>query len=210
MTVPFDKQAFLALFADYNAAIWPMQIVAYGIGVLSLIALALGHPLRERVVLASLAMMWAWNGAAYHFGFFSTINPAAIWFGTFFLIQAALLGWAALVQGAIRLEPTRDWRTIVALATIAYALVIYEFLGVQAGHGLMRGPLFGVAPCPTTIFTLGVLLLARGQMTPWLAAIPLIWAAIGTSAAVMLGVPEDYGLAVSALLFVLLPLSKTA
>jgi uncharacterized membrane protein YjjB (DUF3815 family) len=53
-------------------------------------------------------------------------------------------------------------------------------------------PLFGVAPCPTTIFTLGMLLLSNASWR--LFAIPLVWSIIGGSAAVLLGVPQDYGL----------------
>jgi hypothetical protein len=50
------------------------------------------------------------------------------------------------------------------LLFIIYALLIYELLGYWAGHGLMAGPMLRVAPCPTTIFTIGVLLLARGSL----------------------------------------------
>jgi hypothetical protein len=61
----------------------------------------------------------------------------------------------------------------------------------------MNGPLFGIAPCPTTIFTIGVLLMASDRLTLWLSIIPIAWALIGTSAALFLGVPEDLGLAVA-------------
>lgn len=57
--------------------------------------------------------------------------------------------------------------------------------------------MFGVAPCPTTIFTLGVLMLARQSASMWLAAIPIAWALIGSTAAVLLGVREDLGLLAS-------------
>jgi hypothetical protein len=56
---------------------------------------------------------------------------------------------------------------------------------------------FGVAPCPTTIFTFGVLLMTVRPLPWWFVALPLIWAAIGSTAAVMLAVPEDLGLLVS-------------
>jgi hypothetical protein len=53
-------------------------------------------------------------------------------------------------------------------------------------------PLFGVAPCPTTIFTLGMLLLSNASWR--LFVIPLFWSAVGGSAALLLAVPQDYGL----------------
>ena len=53
-------------------------------------------------------------------------------------------------------------------------------------------PVFGVAPCPTTIFTLGMLLPSNAAWP--LFVIPLVWSVIGGSAAVLLVVPQDYGL----------------
>jgi hypothetical protein len=57
--------------------------------------------------------------------------------------------------------------------------------------------MFGVAPCPTTIFTIGILLLARGRWVVWLSIIPLLWSAIGLAAALQLGIPQDFGLPVA-------------
>lgn len=39
-------------------------------------------------------------------------------------------------------------------------------------------------------------------MTRWLLAVPLLWTVVGGSAAVMLSVPQDYGLIVAGLLVV--------
>jgi hypothetical protein len=73
-------------------------------------------------------------------------------------------------------------------------MVVYSLIGVMAGHGWPRAPMFGVAPCPTTIFTFGVHMLATPSVPWWLVAIPVIWAVVGSTAAVLLGVPEDLGL----------------
>lgn len=59
--------------------------------------------------------------------------------------------------------------------------------------------MFGVAPCPTTIFTFGLLLLTRGPVPLRLLVIPLLWALVGASAALHLGVREDLGLVVTGL-----------
>lgn len=55
-------------------------------------------------------------------------------------------------------------------------------------------PLFGIAPCPTTIFTIGILLLGPWHVARWLLLIPVLWTIIGGSAALLLNVPQDYGL----------------
>jgi hypothetical protein len=60
--------------------------------------------------------------------------------------------------------------------------------------------MFGVAPCPTTIFTFGLLLWTRGRVPGWLLAVPTLWALIGFTAALTLGILEDTGLLVAGLL----------
>lgn len=37
--LPFTREAFVAVFADYNAAVWPVQVLAYGLGLVMLVAL---------------------------------------------------------------------------------------------------------------------------------------------------------------------------
>jgi hypothetical protein len=89
---------------------------------------------------------------------------------------------------------------LLGLVLIAYATVGYTGLGYFLGHTWPSLPIFGVAPCPTTIFTFGALMLASGPLPLWLVAIPIVWAGIGASAAVLLNVPEDLGLLISGLL----------
>ncbi len=78
-----------------------------------------------------------------------------------------------------------------------FALAVYPLLGWLAGHGWPRAAVFGVAPCPTVIFTFGVLLLLEGGAPLYLAAIPLLWSLAGGSAVFLLGIPEDASLLVA-------------
>jgi hypothetical protein len=87
----------------------------------------------------------------------------------------------------------------MGLAFTLFAMVLYPLLGWLAGHGWPRSPVFGVTPCPTAIFTWGLLLLVHGRTPLRLTVIPLIWSLIGGSAAWLLKVPEDASLPVAAL-----------
>ncbi len=194
---PFTIAQFFAVFADYNTAIWPLQIVAYGLGGLAVIALWLKGPLAKQVIYSVLAIMWALNGVGYHFLFFAEINPAANTFAAFFLLQSILFATSVVIPNDLRFEIRPTFRSFAALLIIVYALLFYEILGHWADHGLMLGPLFGVAPCPTTIFTIGMLLLARGMWVVWLSIIPILWSLIGLAAAFQLGVPEDLALPIA-------------
>ncbi len=60
-----------------------------------------------------------------------------------------------------------------------------------AGHGWPRTPLSGVAPCPTAIFTIGILLLADRRTPLHLVAIPLLAALYCGTTAWLLNLPED-------------------
>ena len=53
-----------------------------------------------------------------------------------------------------------------------------------------RTPTFGV-PCPTTLFTVGILMMST-PMYRRLLVIPLLWTFIGGSAALLLGVTTDF------------------
>ena len=197
MTAPFTIEQFLGVFAAYNYAIWPIQILACGLGLIAVSALWFRTTLAAQLILSILALMWAVNGVGYHFLFFAEINPLAKGFAAFFVLQSILFAVCVLVPSDLRFEMRRNFRSAAALSFIVYALLIYELLGCWAGHGLMAGPLFGVAPCPTTIFTIGMLLLARGGWVVWLSIIPLLWSLVGLAAALQLGIPEDFGLPVA-------------
>jgi Family of unknown function (DUF6064) len=199
MRIPFTIEQFLDVFARYNEAIWPAQIGAYALGALALLLALRGRGRPGKAVPLLLAGAWLFVGAAYHIAFFAPVNPVARLFGAGFLVQAALFAWVGL-RGRLAFGWSGTARAAVGLALVAYAMVLYPLLGAMSGHGYPRAPVFGVTPCPTTIFTFGVLLLAEGAVPAWLLVLPGLWAVLGVSAAVQLGVREDLGLVVAALL----------
>ena len=197
MNLPFTVDEFFAVFERYNLAIWPAQVMAYAAAAIAL-GLALFRPGRsaDRTVLFVLAAFWTGMGAGYHLTFFRAINPLALPAGVLFVVQGALLVLAT-VRGSLSFPRRLDAHAILGLAFVAYAMIAYPLLGASAGHRFPRSPVFGVAPCPTTIFTFGLLLLARGRVPGWLLPIPLAWSMVGLSAALQLGVSEDLGLPVA-------------
>lgn len=195
--MPFTAAQFFDVFAAYNAAVWPAQIAAYLLAVGLLLAIARGGPFVARFVLAVLATAWLGMGVVYHFVYFAKINSLAPAFGVAFIVQSLLLAASAATRHPPTFAYRRDLQTIAAVCLILYSAAVYPWLGYRAGHGGMQGPMLGVAPCPTTIFTFAMLMLMRP--TPWwLAVIPTTWAAVGTAAAIGFGVPEDFGLPAAA------------
>ena len=154
--LPFGRQEFLEVFGRYNIAVWPAQLLLYAVA-LVIVALILRRE-RRSVVVALLATLWLWTGVVYHLLFFSEINPAARYFGIAFIAQAVLL-----LATDRRQTASGEWGTPIARSTgkvlIAYALVGYPLIGSLAGQTYPTVVTLGL-PCPTTIFTIGVLLIA--------------------------------------------------
>jgi Family of unknown function (DUF6064) len=192
MTPPFTPEQFFRVFADYNLAVWPAQLLLYALGVLLALRAYRGGAGAARPITQGLALLWAWMGAAYHLVFFRPINPAAVVFGVAFIGQAALFGaWGYRARSDVgEVQGAAAWWGTVLLA---YALLGYPLLGWALGHRYPANPTFGV-PCPTTIATLGLLLWLRKAAPWWLLPIPLLWVVVGTSAAFSFGMWEDLGL----------------
>ncbi len=197
MTLPFTEAQFIGVFAAWNTAIWPLPAVALAAGFGAVFLLLTRLRWRDATIAAILGAFWLINGIGYHWLFFAEINRAAILFGGLFVVAGLLF----IVEGTIRRRLVFDraagGRALAAAALIGYALAAYPLLGLLITHPYPHTPLFGVTPCPTTIFTIGLLLFARHPQ-PWLiAAVPLAWCLVGGFAAIVLGVPEDWALFVA-------------
>jgi len=196
--LPFTAEEFFAVFSDYNESVWPMQWVLTAVAIAVLLLSFSRAAWRDRGVCVSLAGLWAWTAIAYHLVHFSRINPAAYLFGIAFLVQASLFLWWAGSNRRVALSFRLDLRGILGALIAAYALIAYPLLSSSLGHTYPSTPTFGV-PCPTTIFTLGVLTMARVRRLAILFVVPLLWSLVGGSAAFLLGVWPDLGLIVSAI-----------
>ena len=189
--MPFTAEEFLSVFARYNEAVWPGQLLLIGAGLDVVIMAIIARTLSRRIALALLGALWLWAAVFYHLAFFSRINPAAFFFAALFATNGCWLLWIA-ARGEFEMQPPSKARIAAAAVVVIYALVLYPAIGYLAGLRYPATPTFGV-PCPTTIFTLGVLLLLPG--VPRITfVIPVIWALIGSVAAFRFNLPQDYGL----------------
>jgi Family of unknown function (DUF6064) len=201
MTLPFTIDEFLDVFRRYNESMWPVQWLLVALAVAMLVAATHGGTKARstsRVTSGILAAFWIWMGVAYHLVFFRAINPAATLFGVGFIVEGALIAWFGVVRNRLEFELRSDMAGRIGLTLAAYALIVYPLVGHVLGHRYPSAPTFGV-PCPTTIFTLGMLLLCRAPCPLALIIIPAGWSLLGVFAALRLGMWEDVGLVVAAL-----------
>jgi len=203
MNVPFTKEQFFAVMVEYNEAVWPMPLV---LGLLALAAVGLifsRRPWSGRVVSAVLALLWVWTGVAYHLRYFTLINQAAFLFGVVSILGAVAFLWAGVIKNRLAFTSGSLWRRVVGAVLLAYALAVYPLLSSLLGHGYPAMPTFGL-PCPTTIFTVGVLCFLAVPFPRYIVVVPVLWSVVGTQAAFLFGVYQDLGLVVAGLVGVLL------
>jgi hypothetical protein len=196
MDLPFTREQFFDIFARYNEAVWPAQVLLFA-AALACIAILRSASGSKSIVGWALAAFMAWSAIVYHLAFFTAVNPAAWLFGALMLAGAFVLAWQTR-SGRLRFDGSASPPSRIAGWTmIVYALAAYPILAMLSGQWYPRLPTFG-APCPTTIFVLGMLLLARPPVPIGAFVVPIVWSIVATSAAVALGVPEDFGLPVAA------------
>lgn len=196
--LPFSRSEFVEVFAQYNLAIWPMQVLAYALGAAMVASLWRRSRISGIFIAGGLAAMWLWTGIAYQWMHFAAINRAAIAFGAMFVLQGIALAVAA-GRGKLRFQPPSSASAWLGMALVIYAAVLYPIFGWLAGDAYPAMPMFGVAPCPVVIFTFGMLLLATSHVSRWLLVIPVAWSLIGGSAALLLGIAQDWLLLFSGL-----------
>lgn len=190
MVPPFTTDQFFQVFVAYNTAVWPTQILLFGTAVLSIVLAFRPERWAGKAILFVLAALWAWMAVAYHWAFFAEINPAARIFGAVFLIEAAVLLWVGSRAEDLRFAPRLDLFGVAGGILIAYALALYPLVGLALGHRYPAQPTFGL-PCPTTIFTVGMLVWLKPKV-PWAPlVVPLVWSVIGMTAVRYFGVLED-------------------
>jgi hypothetical protein len=199
MNLPFTTDQFLSVFEQYNQAVWPLQLALNLLG-LTAVFLAIRKTIySNRLIAVILAFYWLWIGLAYHYTFFTAINPAANAFAVLNVIQGILFLAYGLFSQRLSFHFTPNVYGILGALLIIYAMIIYPLLGAMFGHVYPKSPTFGL-PCPTTIFTFGLLLWTDTRLPKSVLIIPFLWSLIGSSAALTLGILEDTGLLVSGFL----------
>ena len=124
----------------------------------------------------SSSACWLFVAWAYLLERYDSINWAARYFAIGFALQAALLAWTGVIRDRLRFD-VRDVTARIGLALIVYALAIHPLIAPLTGRPWTQAEIFGLAPDPTAIATLGVLLAA--DRPRWhLLVLPLLWCAI--------------------------------
>jgi hypothetical protein len=194
----FDLQEFLKVLENYNQDIWPLQVLAYFLGVIVLLHSFKKGNLSNKFILVILSIFWIWTGLVFSTFYWAPTYEFAYSFSVLFIVQGILF-LTALSKSNFSVHFKSNLYSIIGLIFIFYAMFGYQILGYFIGHVYPKYFPFGLVPCPTTIFTIGLFLMANRKIPVYLVIIPLL-AALAGIVAVSNGIWEDIGLIVAGLI----------
>ena len=177
---------------------WPVQVLAYVLGLAALVLTIKRSRYRNSIILGILSFMWLWTAIGFSLLFSGPVYAPAYVFALLYAIQGVLF-LVNVVRPRLSFGFTIEPYSTVGLVFVAYATVGYPAVGYLLGHVYPRTPPFGLAPCPTTIYTFGLLLLTDEKVPRLFLALPLLWA-LGGVMPLSMGMLEDIGLVIAGIL----------
>ncbi|WP_457335637.1 DUF6064 family protein [Rhizobacter sp. P5_C2] len=183
----FSPRIYGRLFESLNEAWWPLQWAVMAVASAWLVWRARGGRDERmlRAAFAFVALCWAFTAWAFLLERFAPIFWPAMYFAAAFGLQAVgllVLAW----RGGVGLS-VRRWRVASGTALAAWAVFGHPWVGLLLGRPWRQAGFFGLAPDPTVLATLALLLLVapttaaarRGLRLLWV--LPLAWCAISAA-----------------------------
>lgn len=198
----FSPQTYYRLFELYNIAWWPLQILALALGVAVLALGRRGGDRACRMIAAILALSWLWVAWGFHWQRYASINLTAGYFAWAFAAQGLMLFWLGVVRGWLTPATASSMQSRFGLGLLLFALGLVPVMGLLLGRSWTQAEVFAMAPDPTALATLGVLLLADGRLTYALYPIPVAWCLISGATLWAMEVPNFAIMPIAALLVV--------
>ncbi len=173
----FSARTYGRLFELANADAWPLALAAAAAGLAWGLRARRGvGPALARAGWLGLAGAWAWVAVDFLARRFAAVNWPAEAVAWAFGAQALALAAAAVFVRPLQASPIERQ---AGLALLLAALLGHPLLAALAGRPWTQAECFGLAPDPTVIATLGLLLATRAPA--WLWPLPAA-AALGAAA----------------------------
>lgn len=192
----FAPRTYWRLFELHNDALWPLPVATTLAGIALALGLMRGHTPALRAGAAGLALCWALVAWAFLWRRYAPIQPVAGAFAIAFALQA--LGLLALCAARSLRGTDQRARRGTGLALLAWALLAHPLLALAAGRPLAQAELFGLAPDPTVIASLGLLLYAQTgtratRALLWaLRSLALAWCLVSAATLWTMGSPQGW------------------
>lgn len=196
----FSETVYWRLFELHNQALWPLPLLMPLIGIIMLILLLRPAPRVDHALPIILAALWCLVALAFIWYRYAAINWAMQYLVPVWLLQAALLLWFGGYRRILTFTWRRSLKSYLGLGLFLYAVLLHPLTVVLAGRPLLGAEIFGLAPDPTAIATLGLVASAGPLRVVWpLLLIPLVWCLVSWVTLYTLGTPAAWVPLLSAL-----------
>ena len=193
---------FFNTLQSYNEAFLSVTVFTFLLGVLIVYLAARKSKSSSRVISAIMSFLWIWSGIVFFIIYYGPIDAEflgltmpGVWYlgGILFLIQSFFFLFFGVVRSSLSFKFSSEISSVIGALMIVYAMVIYPIIGFLSSYGFPRYPIFGTAPCPLTIFTVGLLQWSDREIPLVIVVIPFIWALMGIMPVLALNVWADIG-----------------
>lgn len=200
---------FFSTLQSYNEIVVPVAAFTFVLGVVA-VFLASSKPKHSgQMISLILSFLWMWSGVVFFILFygpqevvFLNVTMPGVWYlsGFLWIIQSLVFLFAGVFRSSLSFKLGSDRQSVIGTVMIIYAMIIYPLIGLLTGRSYPEYPIFGVAPCPVTIFTFGLLQWTDRKVPVFVAIIPLVWALLGVMPVLALDVWADVGLILSGII----------
>ncbi len=198
----FSPRVYYRQFELHNQTLWPVQIIAAGLGIILFLLVLRPSPARGRVVAAIMGLLWVWVGWIFVWQRYTTINWVAAYAVPLFMLQGALLFAAVAARDGLDIEKEWPFLRGFARALLLFTLFFYPLLAPLWGRSWQAAEIFGIAPDPTALATLAVVALSRSRIRWPLMIVPALWCAITGATLWTMAAPDFWVAPVCALVAV--------
>lgn len=199
----FSAHTYYRLIELYNSEIWPLQIPAILAGFAILYLSWRQPPSSNKIISILLAVSWFWVAWAFHWQRLATIHWVASYFAIAFIVQGTILAWAGLAKTSLTFNKYKDRQFYVGFALLGYAILIQPLIMTIAGHNWRQGEIFGIAPDPTVVATIGLLYITDTRKYWWLMIIPVLYCIVSAATLWVLKSANAAGMIIAGLLALL-------
>jgi len=171
----FSPRVYWRLFEALNLSLWPAPLLGVAVALAWLLWFTRrGLGAVPRASSAVLGLCWLLVAWAFLWQRYAPIKWAAEAFAAAFALQGlGLLAWAGVGRPRLGISLLRRR---AGLGLLLWALLGHALLAGFSERPWWQAEVFGLAPDPTAIGTLGWLLLLGASPVLW--AVPLLWCAI--------------------------------
>ena len=177
----FSPRTYYRMIERHNVAVWPAQLLTMALGIGILGALRRPSAAQGRIVTGILALLWMWVAWAFLLRRYATINWAITYVVPLFVLEALLLVWWGVVTGKLSFAVVPGASGRWGAALLVLGLLLYPALAMIFGRPWRQAEIFGIAPDPTVVATVGLLLLTSSRVRWALLPVPLLWCGISAA-----------------------------